>query len=236
MMTTWRNEIREKTTVRISGETLRIGALYFFLMAGGLWHVLNVFQEVMAASAAPLMALLAIWMITAILRDRKIRSGQQAIRFWFWIAVVFLGGLLAEIAGVITGSVFGQYHYGDVLRPQIAGVPLAIGFAWLGMTLSSMAVAQCLLPTLRPLWLAALLSAAGMVLFDFFMEPAAVKLGYWQWENSAIPLQNYLAWFFLGGVFAALGVGLRLFEGRLPRVAFHAYWAQLIYFIIIHFK
>ena len=34
------------------------------------------------------------------------------------------------------------------------------------------------------------------VLFDWLMEPAAVKLGYWKWlGNGEIPLYNYMCWF-----------------------------------------
>ncbi|RMF00723.1 MAG: carotenoid biosynthesis protein [Chloroflexi bacterium] len=35
---------------------------------------------------------------------------------------------LVEWAGVQSGLIFGHYHYGDVLQPQIAGVPVAVTF------------------------------------------------------------------------------------------------------------
>jgi putative membrane protein len=43
-----------------------------------------------------------------------------------------------------------------------------------------------------------------MTFFDYLMEPAAIKLGYWVWQGSVIPFQNYLAWFVLGLLFAFL--------------------------------
>lgn len=34
------------------------------------------------------------------------------------------------------------------------------------------------------------------VMFDWLMEPVAVKLGYWQWlGNGEIPFYNYICWF-----------------------------------------
>jgi putative membrane protein len=35
------------------------------------------------------------------------------------------------------------------------------------------------------------------VLFDWILEPVAIKLGYWTWKGTDVPLYNYLSWFFL---------------------------------------
>ena len=75
-----------------------------------------------------------------------------------------------------------------------------------------------------------------MTIFDLFMEPAVIKLGYWQWLNGTIPFQNYLAWFVISALFVAAGLKSKIFQVKLPTIAFHAYLAQLIYFIMIYFK
>jgi putative membrane protein len=31
--------------------------------------------------------------------------------------------------------------------------------------------------------------------FDWIMEPAAIKLGFWSWTGGEVPLLNYLTWF-----------------------------------------
>jgi putative membrane protein len=36
-----------------------------------------------------------------------------------------------------------------------------------------------------------------MTSLDFLIEPIAIKLDFWQWQNNTVPLQNYLAWFIL---------------------------------------
>jgi putative membrane protein len=114
-------------------------------------------------------------------------------------------------------------------------VPLAIGFAWLGMIVSSAALSQRLLSSRlagNPHGMA-LAIALLMVIFDFFMEPAAMRLGYWSWRDGVVPLQNYLAWFVLGYVFSYIGLRLGLFRQRQPALAMHAYFAQLVYFIMV---
>jgi putative membrane protein len=75
-----------------------------------------------------------------------------------------------------------------------------------------------------------------MTFFDFMMEPAAIKLGYWTWIEVEVPLQNYVAWFILGGLLAGLGYKMGLFKSKHPPLAVHIYFAQLIYFILIIFK
>jgi putative membrane protein len=34
-----------------------------------------------------------------------------------------------------------------------------------------------------------------MTALDYFVEPVAMALGFWHWENDVIPLQNYMMWF-----------------------------------------
>jgi bisanhydrobacterioruberin hydratase len=42
------------------------------------------------------------------------------------------------------------------------------------------------------------------VIFDWIMEPAAVKLGYWKWlGDGEIPSFNYLTWFGISTILMA---------------------------------
>jgi putative membrane protein len=36
-----------------------------------------------------------------------------------------------------------------------------------------------------------------MVLMDYIIEPVAIKLGFWTWYGAAIPITNYITWFFI---------------------------------------
>jgi putative membrane protein len=39
-----------------------------------------------------------------------------------------------------------------------------------------------------------LLATILTVLIDVLIEPVAMKLDFWNWENNTIPFQNYLGW------------------------------------------
>jgi len=215
-----------------------IFALYFFLLAGGLWHVLDVLQPIMRATAGSVVIFLATWIAFRYWGENK-KSAKQEWSSYFvgWIALVVISTFLIEYAGVSTGKVFGRYEYGLTLQPQLLAVPLSIGFAWLGMLLSSAAIVQKLADTRK---LSHLANATGiaffMVLFDIVMEPAAVALGYWNWFNQPIPLQNYFAWFAIGFVLAFIGLRAGVITKRLPMLAIHIYIAQLLYFGMVLIK
>ena len=215
-------------------------SLYLVLIAGGLWHRLGIFATPMRVLAVPAMVLLTCWLfwetwrkVGPVIEDQAMGTDRQ--RFTGWSLSVLTVGWGVEAFGVHTGFPFGSYSYGSVLVPKIVDVPLAIGFAWLAMLLVSLAVAQRLLPsrvTERGL-LTAALAAVLMVLFDVFMEPAAVRLGYWEWHGHGVPLQNYVAWFVLSFLLAYLALRTWLASFRLPSLVFHAYLAQLAYFVLV---
>ncbi len=213
-----------------------IAALYFFLFAGGLWHLLGVFQTLMRILAAPLLIALSIIAFIAafrILSDKKIR-----VRLLGWSILVIIGSFAIEWFGVKTGKIFGHYAYGETLQPILLGVPMAIGFAWLCMLLTSTAVVQRILPKFSNYHfiIQAISISLLMVLFDLVMEPAAMKLGYWTWLDGSIPIQNFIAWFGISFIFALIALPMRLFKTKLPAIVFHAYFAQLVYFGMVILK
>ncbi len=255
---------------RIRAEDWEIIGLYFFLMAGSLWHVLGVLQTAMSVLSGPVVVMIALWIAyrydQILRRERGMamqsqqedkKNGREAaqkqalrglaqfqhssvtVRFHSWNAAVGVLCFTLEYIGVKTGVIFGKYQYMDVWIPALNGVPLAISFAWLGMLLSSFAVVQRTLVSVRSQWLRALFVALCMTIFDMFMEPVSVKLHYWHWleitGNSFIvaPLQNYMAWFGISFVLAYAALRLGLFQTPMPRVAWHGYWAQLLYFSVI---
>lgn len=133
---------------------------------------------------------------------------QEPIRkFILFLILAFSLGFTAELVGVKTGILFGNYSYGSALGPKVSGVPLLIGLNWFIVVYASGMLAMTLRGHLSR-WLPAKaaytkwfgLSAAfdGAIiatLFDIVMEPAAVKMGFWHWQNNEIPYLNYLTWF-----------------------------------------
>lgn len=221
-------------------QTLKIAGLYFFLIAGGLWHILNVLQKTMRLLAAPLIIGLALWVAWEyylILKKQSVEL-RKILFYWIWIICIILVTFWIEWFGVKTGRIFGSYQYGATLQPVFQGVPLAIGFAWLVMLLSSTAIFQRIQTrfAVENKILQALGISILMVIFDLVMEPAAMKLGYWNWAGNQIPLQNYLAWFVISLVLIYIALKGEIFEKKMPSIAIHAYFAQFIYFLMVIFK
>ena len=215
---------------------LKIGVLYLLLGAGGLWHLLGVFQGAMRVLASPIMLGLAGWLFWECWR---VSPQLKRRRLVLWSVLVIVGSVGIEWLGVRTGKIFGAYTYGQTLRPSIDGVPISIGCAWFVMLVASVAVIQKIAPKflVKSTIQLAVCVAVLMVCFDLFMEPAAGILGYWVWIDNRIPLQNYLAWFGLSFVFATVGIRIGLFsQPPLPQIAFHFYFAQLIYFGLVDLK
>jgi putative membrane protein len=218
-------------------EKSRIILLYILLTAGGLWHVLGYFDVLMREASGPLIITLSLWLLFEHLLAGNLNKTAK-ILFIAWSVLVFFLSFIIETIGMRTGLIFGEYVYGPVLKPQISGVPVAIGSAWFMMLICSASITQkyekirVVLKPAAQIFLIAFL----MFLFDFIMEPAAIKLNYWTWKDNFVPVQNYIAWFILGSVFAALGYVMGIFNHKMPEVAHHAYFAQLIYFILIIFS
>ena len=212
---------------------ISIFILYFLLFAGGLWHILGFFGELMRHVASPLLILLSI-IIWFIIFYEYGRQGNNKSKYLFliWSLAVILLAVFFEAVGVSTGIIFGHYQYGQVLQPQLFAVPLAIGFAWLGILLSSLGLFKKIFGHAGPFFTAVGV-ALFMTLFDVFMEPAATHVGYWNWQGGHVPFLNYLSWFILGFIFAIAGSRTGLFKIKLPAFVYHAYIAQLLYFLLI---
>ena len=153
-----------------------------------------------------------------------------------WSAGLFLGllcsalcGFFIEYAGVHTGLIFGNYHYGKTLGPGWEGIPYMIGMNWAMLIFY---VTATLSGRLRNTWLASLAGAFIMTFYDFIMEPAAVKMGMWYWKGGIIPMQNYLAWFVCS--FILIRVYLLITKAEKNAIATSLLIIQLLFFAAIH--
>ena len=132
--------------------------------------------------------------------------------FIIFITVCFLTGMIAEIIGVQSGWLFGEYAYGDVMGPKVFGVPLLIGINWFVLVFCCMIIIERLHVKMKQKYLENDLGGPpenlerlsivvdGALLattFDWIMEPVAVKLEFWKWEAPAIPIYNYICWFII---------------------------------------
>jgi len=123
-----------------------------------------------------------------------------------------------EVIGVNTGWLFGDYSYGPVLGYRFEHVPFNIGINWFiiiyccGISIHTLllkAINRLSIETkTTPKTLKAISviidGATLAVLFDWLMEPIAVKLNYWQWKGDAIPVYNYFCWFIISMLLLAV--------------------------------
>jgi len=132
-------------------------------------------------------------------------GGRLTAAFFVLSAAISWG---YEQVGVMTGLVFGAYHYTDYLGSKLGEVPLLIPLAWFMMIYPSYVTANLLIegrPTGTPggawrLVRLAAASAAVMTVWDLVVDPilSGPSVKAWVWENGGpyfgIPVQNYLGW------------------------------------------
>ena len=105
-------------------------------------------------------------------------------------------GMTTEMIGVNTGLLFGNYSYGEVFGRKLFGVPVLIGINWFCIVYTAHVVARKFNGKLIKGKLSvAFLTAAIATSFDWVMEPVAMKLGFWNWNDGQIPMFNYISWF-----------------------------------------
>ena len=185
----------------ISKNTLATGIAVFFHLIG-LLGILASSNKSFFIAATPYNLLLSLLLII------WTQKNKNYFFYGFLLLAVSLG-IIAEIVGVNTGILFGDYSYGSVLGLKIKQVPVIIGVNWfiliyccgIGIhTLLMKAIAkiaeQSGKPPLTLKALSVIIDGATIaVFFDWVMEPVAVDLGFWKWDTGEIPFYNYLCWF-----------------------------------------
>ena len=156
-------------------------------------------------------------------------QSQRDNTFLGFMLFVMITSYLIELAGVQTGLIFGHYTYGEALGFKIGDTPLLIGVLWflLIYSIGSMMKTWLISPLFK-----AVTGATMMLVIDLFIEPVAIDLGFWSWENDTIPIQNFLAWYFISFVYFIVFNKYNFAPNRIAPVI---YWLQLGFFILINF-
>ncbi len=172
------------------------------------------------------------------------QENKNIFFFLFAIATV-ITGYAVEVIGVNTGLLFGDYHYGDVLGIKWKNVPLIVGVNWfIVVYCSGISVTALLQRIIKPLSStpaepAPVLKAISIIsdgatlalILDWLMEPVAMKLGFWQWENNEVPVYNYICWFVIS-VVLMIFFRFSAFEKR-NKFAIHLLLIQVMFFLIL---
>ena len=163
-----------------------------------------------------------------------------------FFAVCFITGITVEIIGTSTGMLFGNYAYGQVLGPGIKNVPLIIGVNWFIIMYCCAAAIESLFIYLASKYPPATVKQSNLikhisiivdgatlaVLFDIVLEPAAIKLGYWQWAgDGTVPLYNYFCWFLVSICLLAI---CRLLKLQIKnKFAVNLLLIQIMFFLLV---
>lgn len=125
--------------------------------------------------------------------------GQRKFDYYvlYYVAVSFWIGFAAEVIGVNKGWLFGNYVYGETLGIKWLNVPLMIGVNWFVLVYcTGIFMDRFAIPDI----VKAVVGAVILVGIDAIIEPVAIQLDFWHWYGEAIPITNYIGWFFVGWI------------------------------------
>lgn len=206
---------------RIPSEKIAIFILSIFYLFGIFFHLWEE-TRMMVVKLTELTLIISNSIV--ILYVIKINNGGK--NFLFWIFATVLITLIVEILGVHTGKIFGSYLYGETMNIKILGVPCIIGINWAILILASFELSRSIV---SKIFLSPFLSGVVIVVFDFIMEPIAIKLDYWQWESVNVSFQNYLTWFLMAVFFSYLILLLKVKTNSKILVVY--FFLQLLFFL-----
>lgn len=136
-----------------------------------------------------------------------------AVRRWLgWrdgsVLVLILGiyALAIETSAIVTGFPYGHFGYSDFLGYRIFGlVPWTVAFAWTPLMLGAYGIAANLFsgPIIR-----VIVATLIITLFDIVLDPGAVYLGFWQYDDGGwfygVPMSNFAGWLVSGAIGAVI--------------------------------
>ena len=148
------------------------------------------------------------------------------------IVLIFWTGIFVEFLGVNYGLLFGEYLYGRNLGPKLFGVPFLIGMNWVILTTISGSISNQIckgrkIPSI-------LLGSLLMLFIDFFIEPVAPTLDFWEFKDSIVPLSNYSGWFVTG--LLTQSFYQLLFKYKELKFSVNLYLAIFVFFLFLGLK
>ena len=125
------------------------------------------------------------------------RNSNSTKHLLLWCLGCGILGWGVEYVGVHSGYLFGDYAYGTVLGPALAGIPLVMAINWVLVVYAVCSTVEYLIGS-TALFAKIGLAAGTLVALDYLIEPVAIGLGFWFWEAGDPPLHNFIGWFCVG--------------------------------------
>ena len=144
--------------------------------------------------------------------------------------LIFFIGIFVEYLGVNYNLIFGEYEYGKNMGPKFFGVPFLIGVNWIIITFISGGVANTFFKKNK--YLTIIFGSILMVFIDFFIEPVAPVLGFWEFKNNIVPISNYTGWFITGLV--TQSIYYHTFREKEFVFSLNLYSAIFVFFLLLN--
>lgn len=206
----------------IPSETIAIGVLCILYAVGIFGIAVNIHPDFILLTPVNLLVSLGIMLAFHTNWNRSIV---------LFLALSYLVGFGAEMFGVQTGLLFGDYAYGRVLGPKIWGTPLMIGVNWMLLAYSIGVTTNHLFPRLH--WLPqGAIAALLMVGLDVLIEPVAIRYDFWTWAQGLPPLRNYIGWFLVS--LPLLCIFTYTQKDVRNKVAIALFILQILFFLILN--
>ena len=146
------------------------------------------------------------------------------------IGLIFFTGIIVEYLGVNYNLIFGEYEYGKNMGPKFFGVPFLIGINWIIITLTAGGIANTLVKKNK--YLTVIFGAILMVFLDFFIEPVAPVLDFWEFEGNIVPISNFTGWFLTGII--TQSIYYITFKEKEFSFSINLYSAILVFFLLLN--
>ncbi len=195
--------------------------IVFFYVVGGIGMVFSFLSPI-------IIKLTPIVLIFSFILLMMFHNGKLNQLYLILFILIYFISFVIEVTGVNTGMIFGEYTYGDTLGFKIFNTPVIIGLNWLLLTyLTSSIVENYDIGNLSKIFIASIL----MVLYDFLLEKVAPILDMWRFNDSTIPINNYVSWLLIAIIFNTL---IKIFRVEISnRLSATIFISQLIFFICI---
>ena len=159
-----------------------------------------------------------------------INQKNPRIKELIGIGLIFFTGIIVEYLGVNYNLIFGEYEYGKNMGPKFFGVPFLIGVNWIIITLTAGGIANTFFKKNK--YLTILFGSILMVFIDFFIEPVAPVLDFWEFKGNIVPISNYTGWLFTG--FITQSIYYITFKEKEFTFSINLYSAILVFFLLLN--
>lgn len=143
-----------------------------------------------------------------------------------WLPMALILGWCAEWVGVHTGWLFGAYSYTTLLGVGWQQIPFIIACNWAIVLCGAISLAYL---ATENRYMLPILAATIATVYDWVLEPAALKLGYWHWQG-AIPWYNYACWWVIAAILTMLW---QVFKVRPNQFAVNLLIVQVLFFLLL---